>query len=205
METRNRIVSIALVVVMILAMMPFSAFSLEVSDKVSEVELTLPEAKAGETVNLDFSAVEVKHHMTYKVVGIRWYKYLDDRQMGVESGADTYFIGGQSYTVEIDLEVKSGNSGWNLEYEGYETDYSGIHATVNGKDATVKRPPWAKKYSSAALLRPNTTGSLRFSLSETPGPVMLERKRVSSKSVASKTPSNLPMGCLLFTGGCPPR
>ena len=126
---------------MVLLMMTVAAFAVTPTDRVSEVELKLPDAKAGETVNLSFSSVEAIHHMTYKVVGLRWYKYGDDRQMGVESGADTYFIGGQSYTVEIDLEVKSGNSGWNFEYEGVETDYSGIHATVNGKTAIVKYPP----------------------------------------------------------------
>ena len=129
---------------LMLFVLPFAvinASALQVSDKVSEVELTLPEPKAGENVNLSYSSVTVKHHMTYKVVGIRWYKYMDNRQMGVESGADTYFIGDQTYIVEVDLEVKSGNSGWNFEYEGVDTDYSGIHATVNGKDATVKYPP----------------------------------------------------------------
>lgn len=144
MKTRNRILNILLVTIMVLAIVPFSAitaFAVTPTDKVSEVELTLPEPRAGETVNLSISSVEAKHHMTYKVVGLRWYKQGDDRQMGVESGADTYFIGGQSYTVEVDLEVKSGNSGWNFSYEAYETDYSGIHATINGKTAIVKYPP----------------------------------------------------------------
>ena len=127
--------------IMVLSMMSIAAFAVTPTDKVSEVELTLPEPRAGETVNLSISSVEAKHHMTYKVVGLRWYKQGDDRQMGVESGADTYFIGGQSYTVEVDLEVKSGNSGWNLSYEAYEIDYSGIHATINGKTAIVKYPP----------------------------------------------------------------
>ena len=103
MKTK-RILAMFMVVVMLITMLPISTLALDVTDKVSEVELTIPEAKAGNTVNLDISSVEVKHHMTYKVVGIRWYKSGDDRQMGVESGADTYFIGGETYTVEIDLE-----------------------------------------------------------------------------------------------------
>lgn len=126
-------------IVMCFSLLQITAFA--ASDKVSEVTLTISEPRAGENVNLDFSSVGVHHHMTYKVVGLRWYKQGDNRQMGVESGADTYFIGGQSYTVEIDLEVKSGNSGWNFEYEGVDTDYSGINATINGKNATVKYPP----------------------------------------------------------------
>lgn len=141
---KNRILSILLAAIIVLAIVPFSAitaFAVTPADAVSEVELTLPEPRAGETVNLSFAAVEAKHHMTYKVVGLRWYKQGDNRQMGVESGADTYFIGGQSYTVEVDLEVKSGNSGWNITYEAFETDYSGIHATINGNTAVVKRPP----------------------------------------------------------------
>ena len=144
MKTRNQILSILLAAIMVLAIVPFSAitaFAVTPADAVSEVELTLPEPRAGETVNLSFAAVEAKHHMTYKVVGLRWYKQGDNRQMGVESGADTYFIGGQSYTVEVDLEVKSGNSGWNFEYTGVDTNYSGIHATINGKTAIVKYPP----------------------------------------------------------------
>ena len=143
MKTR-KILTALIAMFVIISMLPLAALStvaLNITDKVSEVELTIPEAKAGNTANLDISSVEVKHHMTYKVVGLRWYKKGDNRQMGVESGADTYFIGGQSYIVEIDLEVKSGNSGWNFTYEGIDTDYSGIHATLNGKDATVKYPP----------------------------------------------------------------
>ena len=143
MKTK-KLLALVLSMAMVLAMLPFASlgvFALNVTDKVSEVTLTIPEPKAGNTVNLSYSSVEVKHHMTYKVVGLRWYKDSDNRQMGVESGADTYFIGGHSYTVEIDLAVKSANSGWNLEYSGYDTDYSGIQATVNGQTATVKTPP----------------------------------------------------------------
>ena len=140
MKTK-RFIALMISLIMVLSMMSIAAFAVTPTDKVSEVELTLPEPRAGETVNLSISSVEAKHHMTYKVVGLRWYKQGDDRQMGVESGADTYFIGGQSYTVEVDLEVKSGNSGWNFSYEAYETDYSGIHATINGKTAIVKYPP----------------------------------------------------------------
>ena len=140
MKTK-RFIALMISLIMVLSMMSIAAFAVTPTDKVSEVELTLPEPRAGETVNLSISSVEAKHHMTYKVVGLRWYKQGDDRQMGVESGADTYFIGGQSYTVEVDLEVKSGNSGWNLSYEAYEIDYSGIHATINGKTAIVKYPP----------------------------------------------------------------
>ena len=137
----NRIFAVIICVVMLLTLIPVSAFALNVTDKVSEVELKLREPRAGETVNLSFSSVEAKHHMTYKVVGLRWYKEGDGRQMGVESGADTYFIGSQSYTVEVDLEVKNGNGGWNITYEAFETDYSGIHATINGNTAVVKYPP----------------------------------------------------------------
>ena len=115
MKTK-RFIALMISLIMVLSMMSIAAFAVTPTDKVSEVELTLPEPRAGETVNLSISSVEAKHHMTYKVVGLRWYKQGDDRQMGVESGADTYFIGGQSYTVEVDLEVKSGNSGWNLSY-----------------------------------------------------------------------------------------
>ena len=140
MKTK-RFIALMISLIMVLSMVSIAAFAVTPTDKVSEVELTLPEPRAGETVNLSFSSIEAKHHMTYKVVGLRWYKQGDDRQMGVESGADTYFIGGQSYTVEVDLEVKSGNSGWNLSYEAYEIDYSGIHATINGKTAIVKYPP----------------------------------------------------------------
>ena len=140
MKTK-RFIALMISLIMVLSMMSIAAFAVTPTDKVSEVELTLPEPRAGETVNLSISSVEAKHHMTYKVVGLRWYKQGDDRRMGVESGADTYFIGGQSYTVEVDLEVKSGNSGWNLSYEAYEIDYSGIHATINGKTAIVKYPP----------------------------------------------------------------
>lgn len=126
---------------MLIFMLPltiFTAHALQVSDKVSEVELTIREPYAGENVNLSYSSVEVKHHMTYKVVGLHWYKDGDDRQMGVESGADTYFIGGYTYTVKIDLQVKSGNSGWNIDqFLGHETDYSGIHAIINGEEAVV--------------------------------------------------------------------
>ena len=143
MKTK-RFLTFLLAILAIASLIPIAsttARALEVSDKVKEVELTLTAPKAGETVNLSISSVEAKHHMTYKVVGLRWYKQGDDRQMGVESGADTYFIGDQSYTVEVDLEVKSGNGGWNLSYEAYEIDYSGIHATINGKTAIVKYPP----------------------------------------------------------------
>ena len=140
MKTK-RFIALMISLIMVLSMLPVTALAVTPTDAVSEVELTLPEPRAGETVNLSISSVEAKHHMTYKVVGLRWYKQGDDRQMGVESGADTYFIGGQSYTVEVDLEVKSGNSGWNLSYEAYEIDYSGIHATINGKTAIVKYPP----------------------------------------------------------------
>ena len=126
---------------MLIFMLPltiFTAHALQVSDKVSEVELTIREPYAGENVNLSYSSVEVKHHMTYKVVGLHWYKDGDDRQMGVESGADTYFIGGYTYTVKVDLQVKSGNSGWNIDqFLGHETDYSGIHAIINGEEAVV--------------------------------------------------------------------
>ena len=126
---------------MLIFMLPltiFTAHALQVNDKVSEVELTIREPYAGENVNLSYSSVEVKHHMTYKVVGLHWYKDGDDRQMGVESGADTYFIGGYTYTVKIDLQVKGGNSGWNIDqFLGHETDYSGIHAIINGEEAVV--------------------------------------------------------------------
>ena len=126
---------------MLIFMLPltiFTAHALQVSAKVSEVELTIREPYAGENVNLSYSSVEVKHHMTYKVVGLHWYKDGDDRQMGVESGADTYFIGGYTYTVKVDLQVKSGNSGWNIDqFLGHETDYSGIHAIINGEEAVV--------------------------------------------------------------------
>ena len=132
---------IGLLVTLTISVSASAVMAFGASDKVSEVELTVVEPRAGESVNLNFSSVEVKHHMTYKVVGLRWYKYGDDKQMGVESGADTYFIGGNSYTIEVDLEVKSGNSGWNFEYAGVDTNYSGIHAVVNGKTATVKYPP----------------------------------------------------------------
>ena len=140
MKTK-RFIALMISLIMVLSMMSIAAFAVTPTDAVSEVELTLPEPRAGETVNLSFAAVEAKHHMTYKVVGLRWYKQGDNRQMGVESGADTYFIGGQSYTVEVDLELKSGNSGWNFEYTGVDTNYSGIHATINGKTAIVKYPP----------------------------------------------------------------
>ena len=126
---------------MLIFMLPltiFTAHALQVSAKVSEVELTIREPYAGENVNLSYSSVEVKHHMTYKVVGLHWYKDGDDKQMGVESGADTYFIGGYTYTVKVDLQVKSGNSGWNIDqFLGHETDYSGIHAIINGEEAVV--------------------------------------------------------------------
>ena len=137
----KRILAWIITLVMAISLLPTVAFAIEATDRVSEVELTLPVPRAGETVNLSFTSVEAKHHMTYKVVGLRWYKQGDDRQMGKETGADTYFIGGQTYTVEVDLEVKSGNSGWKFEYAGVDTDYSGIHATINGKSATVKYPP----------------------------------------------------------------
>ncbi|MBR2972008.1 MAG: hypothetical protein IKC61_03675, partial [Clostridia bacterium] len=74
MKTRNRILNILLVTIMVLAIVPFSAitaFAVTPTDAVSEVELTLPEPRAGETVNLSISSVEAKHHMTYKVVGLR--------------------------------------------------------------------------------------------------------------------------------------
>ena len=137
----KRILALIITLLMAISLLPTAAFAIEATDRVSEVELTLPAPRAGETVNLSFSSVEAKHHMTYKVVGLRWYKQGDDRQMGKETGADTYFIGGQTYTVEVDLEVKSGNSGWKFEYTGVDTDYSGIHATINGMTATVKYPP----------------------------------------------------------------
>ena len=92
----KKILALVISIVMILSILPIVALAVTPTDKVSEVELTLPEPRAGETVNLSFSSVEAKHHMTYKVVGLRWYKQGDNRQMGVESGADTYFIGGQS-------------------------------------------------------------------------------------------------------------
>ena len=132
---------ISLLTMLTISVSAMSILALGVTDKVSEVALTVVEPRAGESVNLVLSSVEAKHHMTYKVVGLRWYKNGDGKQMGVESDADTYFIGGNSYTVEVDLEVKSGNSGWNFEYTGVETDYSGISATINGKTATVKYPP----------------------------------------------------------------
>lgn len=126
---------------MLIFMLPltiFTAHALQVNVKVSEVELTIREPYAGENVNLSYSSVEVKHHMTYKVVGLHWYKDGDDRKMGVESGADTYFIGGYTYTVKVDLQVKSGNIGWNIDqFLGHETDYSGIHAIINGEEAVV--------------------------------------------------------------------
>ena len=60
---------------MLIFMLPltiFTAHALQVNDKVSEVELTIREPYAGENVNLSYSSVEVKHHMTYKVVGLHW-------------------------------------------------------------------------------------------------------------------------------------
>ena len=100
MQFKSKLLSVLLVLVMAFALIPMSAltaFALNVTGKVSEVELTIREPYAGENVNLSYSSVEVKHHMTYKVVGLHWYKDGDDRRMGVESGADTYFIGGYTY------------------------------------------------------------------------------------------------------------
>jgi len=73
MKTK-RFIALMISLIMVLSMMSIAAFAVTPTDAVSEVELTLPEPRAGETVNLSFAAVEAKHHMTYKVVGLRWYK-----------------------------------------------------------------------------------------------------------------------------------
>ena len=123
--------------IMVLSMMPFAAFALNVTDKISTVKLKISEPSAGQSVNLSFSSVELGNSMEYKVIGLSWYKNNESVKMGVDNGADTYFIGGNSYTVRIDLEAKT-NDGWNIdEYRGSETDYSGINATLNGKPAEV--------------------------------------------------------------------
>ena len=126
----------ALMVITMIPVTALSAFALEVSDKVKEVDLTIAEPIAGENVNLDYSSVTVKHYMTYKVVGVNWYKNESKDHLGT-GDADKYFIGGESYTVRIDLALKGANSGWNFEYKDENTDYSGIKATINGKEATV--------------------------------------------------------------------
>ena len=135
----KKFLSILIACIMVLSMLTVSTLSvsaLEANDKIKEVALTLTEPVAGDTVNLDVSSVEVEHFMSYRVVGLNWYKNHEADHLGIGS-ADKYFIGGESYTVRVDLEHKAGNSGWNFNYQGTNTDYSGIHATINGKDATV--------------------------------------------------------------------
>ena len=129
-------------VLTLFAFTPLSSSALNVSDKISEVELTLPAPKTGETINRDYTTVTVKHHMSYKVVGMNWYKNDDlENKLGVDDGTDTFYKGGECYTVSVILQVKGANSGWNIEFDGTNTDYSGIHATVNGNDAIVTYHP----------------------------------------------------------------
>ena len=136
MKTK-RFIALMISLIMVLSMMPFAAFALNVTDKISTVKLKISEPSAGQSVNLSFSSVELGNSMEYKVIGLSWYKNNESVKMGVDNGADTYFIGGNSYTVRIDLEAKT-NDGWNIdEYRGSETDYSGINATLNGKTAEV--------------------------------------------------------------------
>ena len=138
MKTK-KILAMLIAAILLISMLPFSAFStmaLEITDKIKEVELTLPAPVSGDNVYLDYGSVIAKHHMSYKVVGVTWYKDNQPQHLGVDA-ADKYFIGGHSYTVRVDLQVKGGNSGWNFEYKGENTDYSGIKATINGQEATV--------------------------------------------------------------------
>lgn len=144
MKTKNFIISFVLMLSLLFtafAFTPSTVNALEVSVKVNEVAITLPAPAAGVTVYRDNASVEVKHHMTYKVVGLNWYKDYNPNgsndRLGVDANADTFFKGGESYTVRVDLELKGANSGWNFEYDGENTDYSGISATVNGMPAIV--------------------------------------------------------------------
>ena len=136
----KRLFALLIATLIVLSALPVATLltsALDVGSKIKEVALTITEPKAGDMVNLDCSAVEAKHFMTYKVIGVNWYKNHETSRMGVDSGTDNYFIGGESYTVGIYLAYKAGNSGWNFEYDGTDTDYSGITATINGKPATV--------------------------------------------------------------------
>lgn len=136
---RTRILAFLIAVLTVITMIPITAltsFAYTVTDKVKEVALTVAEPAAGLNVNLDYSSVTVEHYMTYKVVGVNWYKNDSKEHLGT-GNADKYFIGGETYTVRIDLALKGANSGWNFDYNGENTDYSGIKATINGKEATV--------------------------------------------------------------------
>ena len=144
MKVKNFIISLVLMLSLLFtafAFTPSNVNALEVNVKVEEVDITLPAPAAGVTVYRDNASVTVKHHMTYKVVGLNWYKDYNPNgsndKLGVDSNADTFFKGGESYTVRVDLELKGANSGWNFEYDGENTDYSGISATVNGMPAIV--------------------------------------------------------------------
>ena len=56
MKTK-RFIALMISLIMVLSMLPLTALAVTPTDKVSEVELTLPEPRAGETVNLSFSSV----------------------------------------------------------------------------------------------------------------------------------------------------
>lgn len=126
-------------ILMAISLLPLSAIgasALQVTDKISEVDLTLEAPVSGVTVPRDNASVQVKAPMDYKVTGVSWFKNDETEPLG-NMGTDTYFVGGNSYTVRVYLYAKSGNGGWNCDFKGANTDYSGIKATVNGKAATV--------------------------------------------------------------------
>ncbi|MBO5271144.1 MAG: hypothetical protein J6B77_10185, partial [Clostridia bacterium] len=132
----KRTLTVLMALVMVFLMLPLQALALTVTAKISEVELTLPAPVAGELASRDASIVTVKHHMSYKVTTVNWMKHPSEEYLGVNN-AEKYFVGGQTYTVYITLAVKGANSGWNIDYKGTDTDYSGIKATVNGETAEV--------------------------------------------------------------------
>lgn len=109
-------------------------------NNVKDIALTLNPPKAGDTVNLSYDGVTCASPMEYKVVSVDWYKnnatdFLNDR-LG-RDGNENYFIGGNSYTVKVTLQVK-GDRDWNLDFKQGEVDYSHITATINGKPATLE-------------------------------------------------------------------
>ena len=138
MKTRRLLAAftVLLAIALVVASMAVTAFAYSVNVKISDVELTIAAPVAGADVTRDYSSVTVKNPMDYKVVGITWYHYGFDDHVGVDAGTEKYFIGGRSYTVRIDLQVK-GMSEWNFTWAGESTDYSGITATINGESARV--------------------------------------------------------------------
>ena len=135
----RKILALLTVICLVIAVIPITASAYTVNGKVSEVGLTVPVPGSGQNAEKAVNAIGVEHGMVYRVTSVNWRKEgYNDAFLGVD-GVEDYFIGGNSYTVEVVLELKEGNAenGWNFEYDGENTDYSGIKATINGEEAVV--------------------------------------------------------------------